>query len=102
LLLEHLGAELRARLGEAPPDPARVLTDGEAREGVLELQRHRLDPARAVRLEVDEEEQPEIVPELRVAGVVVEEVAEVVEDVSLAALEDVRRGAREESCAGRA
>src|SRR5919201_1721143 len=80
LLLEHVGPELGARLAEAPPDPGSVVALREPRVRVLEPERHRYDPPRPVRLDVDQEEQAEVVAEGGVDGVVVKEVAEVVED----------------------
>jgi len=46
----------------------------------LELERNRIQPAS---IEVDEEEQTEVVPQLWVDRVVVEEVAEVVQDAAV-------------------
>ena len=64
-------------------DPVGVVAAREPRPAVVELQRHGLDAARPVLLELDEEEQPEVVPQLAVDRVVVDEVAEVVQDVRL-------------------
>jgi hypothetical protein len=55
--------------------------------GDLELERDRFE---SVAAEVDEEEQPEVVPQLPIDAVVIEEVAEVVEDARRDAVENVR------------
>ena len=87
-------------LAEATPDPVRVVTLGavwqkSSLSGTAE-------PHRLARVEREEEEQSEVVAQPRIDGVVVEEVAEVVEDARLGAVEDVRRVAGDERRARRA
>jgi hypothetical protein len=53
----------------------------------LERERDRLQP---VSSELDEEEETEVVPQLRVDGVVVQEVPEVVQDAAVKTVENVR------------
>ena len=102
VLLGHLCPERGAGSAEALANPRGVLAGGEPRVAVLELQRDRLDAGRPRRVERDEEEQAEIVPSLRVDGVVVDEVAEVVQDPGLHALEHMRRVTGDERRAGHA
>ena len=63
----------------------------QARVSELELQRHAFDPERPVGVERDQPEQPEVVAQRRVDGVVVDEVAQVKQCALARALRDVRR-----------
>jgi hypothetical protein len=98
----HVGAEPPASVGEAIADPLGSRTRRESRVAELELERDGLQPQRAVAVELDEEQQAEVVAQLAVDRVVVEEVAEVVQDPVLDAVEDVCRMAGDERRAGRA
>src|ERR671934_22336 len=80
LLGAHLGAEPPARGGEAVADPLGILARRQPRVTELQHERHGLDPHRSRSAELDEEEQAEVVAQLAVDSVVVEEVAEVVQD----------------------
>src|SRR5690606_5993319 len=89
-----------ARLAEAPGDPPVVGALGQAGAGVVEAQRDRLDPGRPRAVQRDQEQQPEVVAEQGVDGVVVDEVAHVEDDRPRHAVEDVGRTPGDERRAG--
>src|SRR6266540_6462073 len=97
VLFGHLGPERRAGFAEASPYPREVAPVGEARVRELQLERDRFQPAS---IEIDEEKQTEVIPQLRVDRVIVEEVTEVVEDAAVEAVEEVRRVAGDQCRAG--
>ena len=72
-----------ASILEHAPFDAILVAAAPERPGAVSRAARRGRTAWPVRLELDEEEEPEVVPQHRVDGVVVEEVAEVVEDVPL-------------------
>src|SRR5439155_24688512 len=82
-----------AGLRETSLDPGGVVAPSQARVRELQLQ---WDGFKAIAGQVDEVEEPEVVPQLTVDGVVVEEVTEVVQHSRRDAVEDVRRVARDE------
>jgi hypothetical protein len=86
VFLGDLGAERGTGSGEAPRNPHCVVARGEARVSELELQRDRLQ---AIAAEIHEEEQAEVVPQHGVDSIVVDEIAEVVQDARRDAVEDV-------------
>src|SRR5215207_2324145 len=86
-----LGSELRARAREAAGDPGGVVAVGQPGAAEVELERDRLERVRAFGVELDEEEQAEVVAQPPVDRVVVDEVAEVVEDAAGGAVHEVRR-----------
>src|SRR5919201_1690657 len=63
LLFLHVGPECLAGGAEAVPDPGVIVPAREPRVGVVEPERDRFQP---VSVELDEEEQAEVVPQLRV------------------------------------
>ena len=96
----HAGAEATARAPEALQDPGSVRRCCESRVAVLELQRHRFEARGAHAVQRDEEEQAEVVAERAMGRIVVDEVAEVVEDRPLDAVRDVGRVAGDKRGAG--
>src|SRR5204862_1917960 len=94
VVLARLGSQLGAGGDEAAADPARVLPAREPRVAALELERDGLKPPRPAPVELDQEQEPEVVAQPGVDAVVVDEVAEVIEDTPLGAVEDVRGVAR--------
>src|SRR5712691_6979101 len=62
----RLDVQLGAGSDESVLDPRSVVAARQLRVGELELERDRFEPVAA---EVDEEEQPEVVPQLRVDAV---------------------------------
>jgi hypothetical protein len=85
----NIGAEGPARVTEPACDPRCILTLGESGEAEVQLQRERFEPDRLGAPDRDYEQEPEIVAEVRIDRVVVEEVAEVVHDPALDAVEDM-------------
>src|SRR5438477_11748003 len=62
VLVGDVRAERRAGVAEAPHDPCAVVAAGDPRVRVLELERDRLE---TVAVELDEEEQAEVVAQVR-------------------------------------
>ena len=89
LALGDLGPELGARLREPADDPFRVVAFCQSGVAEVELERDGFERARSLRVQLDEEQQAEIVAQPLVHRVVVDEVAEVVEDATGGAVEDV-------------
>ena len=81
-------------------NPGGVVAGREPRVAVVQRQGERLEPRRAGSVEVDDEQEAEVVAQDRVGPVVVQEVAEVVEDASGDAVEHVCRMAGDERGAG--
>src|SRR4029453_4826517 len=79
-LLLHGGAEGGAGGPEPAPRPCGVLARGQAGGAEVQLQGERLQPDRAVPVQGDQEQQAEVVAQPQVDPVVVEEVAQVVQE----------------------
>src|SRR5574341_1618452 len=90
VLLDDLGAEPCTGVAKAPPDPGRIGAARQPGPAELQFERHGLDPFWPGSAQLDQEQQPEVVAEHRVGGVVVEEVPEVEQHAIGHPVEDVR------------
>src|SRR6266542_2044411 len=96
VLLSDLRAECGASRSETTTYPGSFRSLGQSRVAEVELQRHSLQPNRLLSVEHDQEQEPEVVAELRIDCVVVQEVPHVVDDSALHPMKDVGRVARDE------
>src|SRR4030095_10405361 len=86
------GAEGCAGGPEAVPHPGGVLAGGQAGVAVLQLPRERFRRERAAPVQGDQEQQAEVVAQPRINPVVIQEVAQVVQDPTGDPVGDMRGG----------